>query len=164
MQDGTWLVFVKTFRITSVFFLGGHYHRFRSKLNIYGMNSVDVLAIVKIYQKIIQELRDAFVHEWNNIPTIDWLYASRCGAVVAAGGAHTRFGTLQISILHDNFCLSMISSDNDVETFCSYCLMWYAHMNLIYTIFVDFLSLCKTILCIRHLYHFFCWLVYVLFS
>ena len=91
MQDGTWFVFVKTFRITSVFFLGRHYHRICNKLNIYGINSVDVLAIVQIYQKKILELRDALVHEWNNIPTIVWLYASRCGAVVAARGAHTRF-------------------------------------------------------------------------
>ena len=53
MQDGTWLVFVKTFwtRITSVFFLGWHYHRICNKFNIYGMNSVDVLAIVSIHQK-----------------------------------------------------------------------------------------------------------------
>jgi hypothetical protein len=50
MQDVTWLVFVKTFwtRITSVFFL---YHLVCHQLNIYGMNSVDVFATVKIQRK-----------------------------------------------------------------------------------------------------------------
>jgi hypothetical protein len=53
MQDVTWLVFVKTFwtRITSVFFLGRHYHRICHQLNIYGMNSVDVFTTVKIHLK-----------------------------------------------------------------------------------------------------------------
>jgi hypothetical protein len=53
MHDVTWLVFVKTFwtRITSVFFLGRHYHRICHQLNIYGMNSVDVFATVKIPRK-----------------------------------------------------------------------------------------------------------------
>jgi hypothetical protein len=32
----------------------------------------------------------------------------------------------------------MICSDNDVEEFCWYCLIFYAHMNLNYTIFVVF--------------------------
>jgi hypothetical protein len=45
--------------------------------------------------------------------------------------------------LRDNFCLSTMCSDNDVEKFCWYCLICYAHMNLNYTIFVDFVSLCK---------------------
>ena len=46
-----WLVFVITFwtRITSVFILCRHYHRIQ--MNIYGMNSVDVLATIKIYRK-----------------------------------------------------------------------------------------------------------------
>jgi hypothetical protein len=49
MQDVTWLVFVKTFltRITSVFFFGRHNHQ----LNIYGLNSVDVFATVRIHRK-----------------------------------------------------------------------------------------------------------------
>jgi hypothetical protein len=53
MPDVTWLVFVKTFwtRITSVFFLDRHYHRTCHQLNIYGMNSVDVFATVKIHWK-----------------------------------------------------------------------------------------------------------------
>ena len=53
MQDVTWLVFVKTFwtRITSVFFLGRHYHRICHQLNIYGINSVGVFATVKIHRK-----------------------------------------------------------------------------------------------------------------
>jgi hypothetical protein len=41
------------------------------------------------------------------------------------------------------FCLSMICSNNDVEKFCWFCLICYDHMNLNYTIFVDFFSLCK---------------------
>jgi hypothetical protein len=77
---------------------------------------------------------------------VQWLIGSmrrRCEAVVSARGGHTRCWTPQASILHDNFCLSMISSDNDVEKFCWYCLICYVHMNLNYTIFLDFFSLCK---------------------
>jgi hypothetical protein len=66
----------------------------------------------------------------------------RCEAAVAARGGHTRYWTPQTSILHNNFCLSMICSDNDVEKFCWYCLICYAHINLNYTIFVNFFSLC----------------------
>jgi hypothetical protein len=53
MQDVTWLVFVKTLWtwITSVFFLGRHYHRICHQLTIYGMNSVDVFATVQIHRK-----------------------------------------------------------------------------------------------------------------
>ena len=49
IQDVTWLVFVKTFltRIISVFFHCRHNHQ----LNIYGMNSVDVFATVRIHRK-----------------------------------------------------------------------------------------------------------------
>ena len=95
----------------------------------------------------LQELFDALVHEWNNIPQafIQRLIGSmhrRCEAAVAARGGHTRYWTPQTSILHDNFCLSMICSDNDVEKFCWYCLICYAHINLNYTIFVNFFSLC----------------------
>jgi hypothetical protein len=76
----------------------------------------------------LQELRNALVHEWNNIPQafIQRLIGSmrrRCEAVVAARGGHTRYWTPQTSILQDNFCLSMICSDNDVEKFCWYCLI-----------------------------------------
>jgi hypothetical protein len=67
----------------------------------------------------------------------------KCEAVVAARGGHTRYWTPQTSILHDNFYLSMICSDNDIEQFCWYCLICYAHLNLNYTIFVNFFSLCK---------------------
>ena len=68
----------------------------------------------------LQELRNALVHEWNNIPQvfIQGLIGSmrrRCEAVVAARVGHT---TSETSILHDNFCLSMICFDNDVENFC----------------------------------------------
>ena len=53
MQDVTWFGFVKTFwtRIRSVFFLRRHYHRTCHQLNIYVMNSVDVIATVKIHRK-----------------------------------------------------------------------------------------------------------------
>jgi hypothetical protein len=54
----------------------------------------------------------------------------RCETVVAARGGHTRYWTPQTSILHGNFCLFMICSDNDVEKFCWYCLICYAHINL----------------------------------
>jgi hypothetical protein len=67
----------------------------------------------------------------------------RCEAVVAARSGHTRYWTLQTSILHDNFCLSMICSDNDIEKCCWYYLICYAHMNLNYTIFFNLFSLCK---------------------
>jgi hypothetical protein len=67
----------------------------------------------------------------------------RCEAVVAARSGGTRYWTLQTSILHDNFCLSMICSDNDIEKCCWYCLICYAHMNLNYTIFFNLFSLCK---------------------
>ena len=66
----------------------------------------------------------------------------RCEAIVVARGGHTRYWTLQTFILHDNFCLSMICSDN-VDKFSWYFLICYAHMNLNYTIFVDFFSLCQ---------------------
>ena len=109
---------------------------------------VDVLASQN-QPETLQELRDALVHEWNHIPQtfIQRLIGSmrqRCEATVAARSGHTRYWTPQTSILHDNFCLSMICSDNDDEKFCWYCLIGYVHMNLNYTIFVDFFSLCKT--------------------
>ena len=98
-------------------------------------------------RETLQALRDA-VYEWNNITKvfIQWLLGCmrrRCEAVVAARGVHIRYWTPQTPILHDNFCLSMICSDNDVEKCCWYYLICYAHMNLKYTIFVDFASLCK---------------------
>jgi hypothetical protein len=56
----------------------------------------------------LQELRDALVHEWNNIPEafIKRLIGSirrRCEAVVAARGGHTRYWTPQTSD-HDGPC------------------------------------------------------------
>ena len=142
--------FVKSFwtRIRSVFLLGRHYHRICHQLNIYVMNSVvDVLASQN-QPETLQELRDALVHEWNHIPQtfIQRLIGSmrqRCEAVVAARSGPTRYWTLQTTILHDNFCLSIICSDNDIEKYCWYCLISYAHMNLNYTIFFDLFSLCK---------------------
>jgi len=147
MQDVTWLVFVKTFwtRITSVFFLVRHYHRICYQLNIFGMNSVDVSK--SIGNTTGAAWRTCARVEQRPTRLIQRLIGSmrrRCESVVAARGGHTRYWTLQTSILHDNFCLSMICSDNDVEKFCWYCLICYAHMNLNYTIFVDFFSLCKT--------------------
>jgi hypothetical protein len=152
MQYVTWLVFVKTFwtRITSsVFFIDRHYH-------------LDLSTIEHLWDELgrrvrhrqnppetPQELCDALVHEWNNIPQafiqrlINYI-SGRCEAVVAVRGGHTRYWTPQSSILHDNFCLSMICSDNDVEKMCWYCLICNAHMNLNYTIFFDLFSVCKT--------------------
>ena len=71
----------------------------------------------------LQELRDALVHEWNNIPQafIQRLIGSmrrRYDDVVAGRGGLTRYLTPQTYILHDHFHLSMISSDNDVVKFC----------------------------------------------
>jgi transposase len=71
----------------------------------------------------LQELPEVLVHEWNNIPQafIQQLIGSmrrRYEAVVAARGGHTRYWTPQTSILHDDFCLFMICSDNDVDKFC----------------------------------------------
>ena len=98
-------------------------------------------------RETLQALRDA-VYEWNNITKvcIQWLFGCmrrRCEAVVAARGVHTRYWTPQTHILHDNVSLSMICSDNDVETCCWYCLICYAHMNLKYTMFANFASLYK---------------------
>jgi hypothetical protein len=79
---------------------------------------------------------------WNNIPKT--FIKRLIGSIrLAARGGHTRYWTPQTSILHDNFCLSMICSDNDVDKFCWYCLICHAHVYLNYTIFVDFFSLCK---------------------
>ena len=95
----------------------------------------------------LQELRYALVHEWwNNIPQafIQRSIGSmrrRCEAVDAARGGHTRYWTPEISILHDNFFLFIICSDNDVEKFYWYRLIYYAHihMNLNFTIFAGFI-------------------------
>ena len=59
------------------------------------------------------------------------------------------------------YCTFMICSANDVEILCWYCLICYAHMSQIYTIFADFRSLCKTILSIKLWYRLFYWLVYL---
>ena len=78
---------------------------------------------------------------WRTCARVEPLIGSmrqRCEAVVAARSGHTRYWTLQTSILHDNFCLSMICSDNDIEKCCWYYLICYAHMNLNYTIFFQF--------------------------
>ena len=134
MQDVTWLVFAKTFwtRITPVFVLGRHYQRICHQLNVYGMNSVDVFATVKIHRK---HYSSCVTHEWNNIPKafIQQLIGSmrrRCEAVVTTRGGHTCYWTPQTSILHDNFCLSMICSNNDFEKCCWYFLICYDHINL----------------------------------
>ena len=47
-------------------------------------------------QKALQKLRDALVHEWNNIPEafikrLIGYMRLRCEAVVAARGGHTRY-------------------------------------------------------------------------
>ena len=97
MQDVTWLGFVKNFlaRITSVLFLGRHYHRIGHQLNIYGINSVEVFATVKIHRKHYRSCV-THVHKWNNIPHafIQRSIGSmrrRCEVVVAARGGDTRY-------------------------------------------------------------------------
>ena len=86
------------------------------------MNSIDMFASQNT-PETLHVLRDALVPEWNNIlqafmQRLIGFMRQRCEAVVAARGGHTRYLTPQTSILHDNFCLSMICSDNDVEKFC----------------------------------------------
>ena len=82
-------------------------------------------------------------HPRNLYPTIDWLYASEMQSFRCCKRCHTRYWTPRTSILHDNFCLPIICSDNDVEIFGWYCLTCYVHMNLNHTNFVDYFSLCK---------------------
>jgi len=48
-----------------------------------------------------------------------------------------------------------------LRNFVDIALFFYVHMNLNYTIFVDFYSLYKKMLNIKPLYRFFCWLVYI---
>ena len=129
MQDVMWLVFVRTFwtRITSVL---------SPDLSLIEHAWDELGRRARHHQnspKTLQELRDALVHEWKNTPEafIKRLICSmrqRCEAVVAARGGHTRYWTQRTSILHDNFCLSMICSENDVDTFCWYCLICHDHV------------------------------------
>jgi hypothetical protein len=88
----------------------------------------------------------------------------RYEAVVAARGSHTRYWTPKTSILHDNFCLFMICSVNDVEKFCWYCLINYAHIILNYTIFVDLFLYVWNIESIKSLYRFFCRLLHFTYA
>ena len=98
-------------------------------------------------------------HPTSLYPTIDWLYASEMRSCrCCKRWSHTLLNSAN-SILHDNFCLSMICSNNDVEKLCWYCLICY--MNLNYTIFVDFFSLCKKYWTSNPCIVFCCWLVYV---
>ena len=69
-----------------------HNYQICHQLNIYGMNSVDR----QNPPETLQELRDALVHGWNNIPqaVIQRLFGSmrrRCEAVVAARGIRPRY-------------------------------------------------------------------------
>jgi hypothetical protein len=140
MQDVTWLVFVKTFwtRITPVFFLGRHLSPGLSPIEHLWNELSRRVRHRQNPPETPQELHDALEHLWNNIwqVFIQRLIVSmrrRCEAVVAARGGHTRYWTPRTS-MHDHFCLSMICSDNDVETFCWYYLICYDHINLNYTI------------------------------
>jgi hypothetical protein len=148
MQDVTWLVFVKTFwtRITSVFFLDRHYHRICHQLKIYGMNSAYVFATVKATGNTTgaawRTCARLEQHPTSLYPTIDWFYASEMRSCRCCKRWSQTLLNSANSILHYNFCLAMICSDNDVEKFCWYCFICYAHMNLNYTIFVD-IFLCK---------------------
>jgi hypothetical protein len=101
----------------------------------------DLSPIEQLWDEIVIRVR----HEWNNIPQAFMHRLVICigEAVVAARGGHACYWNQQTSMLHDNLCLSMICSDNDVDNFCWYCHNCCAHMNLKYTIFVEFFSLCK---------------------
>ena len=82
MQDVTWLGFVKNFwdRITSVLFLGRHYHRIGHQLNIYGIHSVEVFATVKTHRNTTEAAWHTCArmeqHPTSLYPTIDRFYAS----------------------------------------------------------------------------------------
>jgi hypothetical protein len=122
--------FVKNFwtRITSVFFLGLHYHRICHQLNIYWMRqklscSMEVCGVQK---RVSPPLAATTASHLRRIEPINrWIKACWMLFYSCTSGS----------------CLSMICSDNDVEQFCWYCLSCYAHMNLNYTIFVDLFSL-----------------------
>ena len=119
-----------------------------SRLSEPELNPVDVFVTVKIHQK---RYRSCMTHLCTSKATFhkplsnDWL-------VLCVGDAKLSLRQEVVTHLtelrkppfaNDSFSLSMICSDNDVEKCCWYCLICYAHMNLNYTIFVDFLSLCK---------------------
>jgi hypothetical protein len=107
-------------------------------------STVDVFATVKIHRK---HYRSCVTHLCTSVTTShtplsnDWLVMrQRCEAVVAARGGHTRYWTPKTSILHDNFYLSMICSDNDVEKFWWYYLICYAHTEQIYHVWERYFS------------------------
>ena len=109
LPDVTWLVFVKTFltKITSVFFLGRHYHRIGHQINIYGMNSVDVFATVTIHRNATRAARRTCArveqHPTSLYPMIDWFYASKMRSCrCCKRWSHTSLNS-QTPILHDNF-------------------------------------------------------------
>jgi hypothetical protein len=69
--------------------------------------------IVSVFYRIqcpetLPELRDALVHEWDNIPQAFMHRLVICigEAVVAARGGYACYWNQQTSILHDNLCLS----------------------------------------------------------
>ena len=107
-----------------------HDHRICHQLNIYGINSVDVFTTVQIHRKhyrgCVTRLCTSGTTFHKNLS--NGSMRRRCEAIVAARGGHIRYWTPQTSILHHNFCLFMICSDNDVETFRWYCLICFAHM------------------------------------
>ena len=137
-----WLVFVKNFwtRITSVFFLGRHYHRICHQLNIYGMNSADLFATVKIHRKHLCKCGTASHKHLSNDWLVLWVGDAKLSLLQKVVTHVAEIS--QTSLLHDTFCLSMICSDNDIE------ILWifpylFLHMNLNYTIFVDFFLYAK---------------------
>ena len=148
----TWRMFVKTIwtRITSVFFFGRYYHRICHQLNIYGMN---LPPSKSTGSTTVAGWRNCTRFNWNNIQQ-DFIQRligymrRRCEAVVAARGGHTRYWTPQTSILHYNFCLSMIVLIMMLRNFVDIALLViYAHMNL-NTLFVHFFPLYK-----KHIKH-----------
>ena len=57
-------------------------------------------------------------HPTSIYPTIDWFYASEMRSCRCCKRWSRMLLNSQTSILHDNICLSIICSDNDVEKFC----------------------------------------------
>jgi hypothetical protein len=115
------------------------YYKYGSFFGLFFYSTVSVKCEMNWTLRIVVNIFiDVMSNKINDKPlSNDWFFMRRrCEAVVAARGGHTRYWTPQTSILHDNFCLSMICSGNDVEKFCWYCLICYAHMNLNYTFFL----------------------------
>ena len=146
MQYAMWPVFVKAFwtRITSVFFTGRQYHRICHQLNVYEMNSVDVVATVKIHRKHYSSC----VTHWCTSGTRSHKPLSNYWLVLWVGDA--KLSLLQEVVTHVTelrkppYCMTIYVCPWFVLIMMLRivfdCLICYAYMNLNYTILF---SLCK---------------------